>query len=492
MEGKIWGFRKIEKTRKYKDKIPYILYIFSVFLIFCFFSVFLNIKNMALANIQDNASYMIDFDLSKFDKQWLSPSIARLYNDYKKGKNIFQKDDIQINYVLSNVDKIQQMVSLLGFGEEMESLVKIINKYSYYKEDIFELLGSKEKKTYLIMLENVSEKRADGGFIGSFIKISLDWWHIINTKIYDAYYPLWEYCKNQNDVNLSDINDTDKWWSSCKNKFKLSSKVTEKPYNKFWYSTTFINSNIYWFTDLNGKSVIDLYSKIYKDKIDGVIFVKSNILEKLLSNGREIYWEMEFVNYLSGISNKVDKNAEDNNIKGLKGKKKDYLLSLNNILKNRKKEVLLNFIRNYDTIIKEGLIRLYLPEIWLGLSQELEKQNLIFKRDKSKFYLFDYNVGSDKSSKFLTTVVDINGTVYDEPYPLDLEKGINIINFEYEVYITDEYKDFIKDMELKYNVKLPDYSYLLEEEYVYKLIPILPENCVLLERKGNFMKIDCK
>gem|GEM_PF-3169178 len=36
-------------------------------------------------------------------------------------------------------------------------------------------------------------------------------------------------------------------------------------------------------------------------------------------------------------------------------------------------------------------------------------------------------------------------------------------------------------MELKYDVKLPEYSYLLEEEYVYKLIPILPENCELLE-----------
>gem|GEM_PF-2825276 len=52
----------------------------------------------------------------------------------------------------------------------------------------------------------------------------------------------------------------------------------------------------------------------------------------------------------------------------------------------------------------------------------MEEENLIFTRDKTKLYLFDYNVGSDKSSKFVTTIVDINGTVYDKSYPLDLEK----------------------------------------------------------------------
>ena len=491
MEEKIWWFRKIEKKQKDKDIFPYVLYIIFVFIIFCSFSIFLNIKNMALADNMDVENSMIDFDLAVFEKQWLSPSIARLYNDYKNGENIFQKDMIQIDYILSNTDKIQQMLSLFWFGEEMNTILDVINKYVYYKNDIFELLGAKEKKTYLIMLENISERRADGGFIWSFIKISLEWGHLLDMKVYDAYYPLWEYCKNQDSADITDINDTDKWWTSCKNKFMLSSKVEEEPYKKHWYSTTFINSNIYWFTDLNGKSVIDLYNKIYDEKIDGVVFVKSNILEKLLNNGREIYWEMEFMNYLSGKSDNVDKNAKSNEIKWLNWKKKDYLLSLNNILKNRKKEVILNLIRNYDDILKDWLIRLYLPELGEDLTQVLEKDNLIFKRDKSKFYLFDYNVGSDKSSKFLTTVVDINWTVYDKPYPLDLEKGLNIINFEYEVYISDEYKEFIENMESKYNIKLPEYSYLLEEEYIYKLIPILPNNCELLEMKGNTMQINC-
>ncbi len=341
------------------------------------------------------------------------------------------------------------------------------------------------------MLENVSERRADGGFIGSFMKVSLEWGHMVDMKVYDAYYPLWEYCKKQDAGTSDDINDTDKWWTSCKNKFMLSSKVNEEPYKKHWYSTTFINSNIYWFTNLNGKSVISLYNKIYDEKIDGVIFVKSNILEKLLNNGRGVYWEMEFMNYLSGKSDDVDQNAESDDIKWLKWKKKDYLLSLNDILKNRKKEVILNLVRNYDEIIDAWLIRLYLPDLWQDLSQILEEENLIFTRDKTKLYLFDYNVGSDKSSKFVTTIVDINGTVYDKSYPLDLEKWLNIINFEYEVYITDEYKEFIENMELKYDVKLPEYSYLLEEEYVYKLIPILPENCELLEMEWNTIEINC-
>gem|GEM_PF-3087682 len=75
---------------------------------------------------------------------------------------------------MSNTDKLQQMVSLFGFGEEMETIVTVVSKYAYYKNDIFKLLGSEEKKTYLIMLENVSERRADGGFIGSFMKVSLE------------------------------------------------------------------------------------------------------------------------------------------------------------------------------------------------------------------------------------------------------------------------------------------------------------------------------
>jgi hypothetical protein len=62
----------------------------------------------------------------------------------------------------------------------------------------------------LVILENTSEERPDGGFFGSFAKVSLSGGHLVDFKIYDSYYLLWKYCK-ENTPYLPKKN----WFEAC-------------------------------------------------------------------------------------------------------------------------------------------------------------------------------------------------------------------------------------------------------------------------------------
>jgi hypothetical protein len=76
-------------------------------------------------------------------------------------------------------------------------------------------------------------------------------------------------------------------------------------------STTFITSNIFGFTKLNAENIVKHYHKVFTDKIDGVIFVKSDILKYLLPEGEKVWWEMEYLNYKSKISDDIKKMSDD-------------------------------------------------------------------------------------------------------------------------------------------------------------------------------------
>jgi len=76
-------------------------------------------------------------------------------------------------------------MGLQKYGSAIELLASI----SQYKGDIFSLLGAEKPQTYLILLQNAAEKRPNGGFFGSFVKVTVSDAKITDLQFIDSYVP---------------------------------------------------------------------------------------------------------------------------------------------------------------------------------------------------------------------------------------------------------------------------------------------------------------
>ena len=302
------------------------------------------------------------------------------------------------------------------------------------------------------------------------------------------------------------------WFEAC-NKEWLSEKNDIKPFNGLFPSTTFITSNIFGFTKLNAENIVKHYNKVFSDKIDGVVFVKSGILKFLLPDGEKNWWEMEYLNYKSKRSEEVRREGmisddlsrwyQDDKLlgssksyqilsgvssgpilKGLSWKKRNYLLFLNNIL-SWKKQIFENFINNFDKIQKEGLIRAYFFNVSGKFNQFLQQNNFQLVWDKNKTYLFFYNLGFNKNSKFVDHLVDIDWKIYLNPTEFQLSAWLHKIQIKNIFRLNPFYENFLKQK------KVPKSSYLWSKSLNYKNLLILQKNCKLLNWEKDYYEVLC-
>ena len=463
---KQWWF---ENNKKHNKKIiflklwkgSFLLIIFTIFL--SFFS-FLNETVIAFKQNKkiDSKNYL------EFSYKYNIPSyLIKLLKDYKEWKNILKEDKVTFPFL---EDNMQLFLNLLWYGSYAKNITYIYNQFEPYKSDIFKLLGEDEKKTYIVIFENIWEERPDGWFFWSFMKISFYWWHLADLKIYDSYYLLWKYCwtswKN--------------WFDKCKNRKKLSLKNNLSPYDKIWPTTTFINSNIYGFTKLNWQRIIQHYNQVFPDKIDGVIFIKSSILKNLFPDWKKTIRKMEVLNALSKSSQKYQ---DDKVLKWLWWAKTAYLKYINSF---DKKQIILNFIKNYKKIVSSWQIRVYLSWISNKFENYLKQSNLIFYQKPSYTYLFFYNLWFNKISKFIDHVIIVDNKVYVNQKEFKLSKWIHTIRYKNILNEDLDYYDFLKEN------NVPKTSYLYDKKTIYKEILILPKNCKQQSKNDNVYVVECK
>jgi len=335
------------------------------------------------------------------------------------------------------------------------------------------------KKEYLIIFENTDEERANWWFIWSFIKITFSWWHLINYKIYDSYKIFYDICKKQNKNKKNPF-----IW--C-NKSAWSLKNNLKPYTKLFSKTTFINSNWFWFTDLNWKNIVNHFYNAYWIKVNWVIFIKSNILKYLFVNGKKLLRNLEIINYKSLMKYKkfwkITK-INNNHIMGNKWIKAKYLWTVYNLLKN-KKQIIINFIRNYNEIINNWLIQIYLPDSSIKFQNFLKEDNLNFYKQKWYGYLFFYNIGFNKTSKFIDHIIVVNKTTYVNPKKFKLYNWLNTIKYKNVLNTDPDYYKF-----LKHN-NIPKDSYLWSKLIKYKNLLILPKQCKTIDNLKSTYIVKC-
>ena len=86
-----------------------------------------------------------------------------------------------------DVVKLPWLVNAMPGKEELVSLRRVVGTAGDLVAILPELLGSKGKKTYLILFQNNMELRPTGGFIGSFALLTFDKGRLVNTEVQDVY-----------------------------------------------------------------------------------------------------------------------------------------------------------------------------------------------------------------------------------------------------------------------------------------------------------------
>ena len=460
---KTWGFEK-----KYIDKKTRFLNFWKgtvIFIVlFSFFSFFSFLNETVYAdktNILKKIEKLKNLDY--LHQKHIPSILAKFILDYKAWKNIL-KDKKAIIYL---ENKLDLLINISGYGALKKDIKYIYNQFKIYQNDIFDILWEKQKRNYLVIFANTDEERPDSGFFGSYAEVSFSGGHLVDFHIYDSYKVLFDTCK------VHSLN----WYQECDRK-KLRYYHNNKKFNKLFKYTSFISSNFFGFTDLNAKNIIHIYEKTYHKKIDGVIFVKSDILKYLLVDGEKTLWKMEVMNY---------KNLQLRRSWKLKQAiKTQYLNFTKNLIQKNKKTMIKNFIRNYKKIVSNGYIRVYLPFVSQKFQNYLKENNFVFYNDKKSAYLFFYNIGNNKNSKFVDHITEVNEKIYVNEIKFPLKKWKNIIKWKNVFNDNDDYYKFLE------REKVDKSSFLWAKNIIYKDLLIVPDNCKKRKLWERYYEIECK
>lgn len=167
---------------------------------------------------------------------------------------------------------------------------------------------------------------------------------------------------------------------------------------------------------MDGKHIQDLYQKIYETPIHGVIFITSDIVKKLAPRIQERLRERQFVN----ASIDIIRGEERSN------KKEQYITQVNDFFNQNKFGMIKSFIKQFDTIIIERDIQVYLPNTTPAIQNFLQKQGLNNKYSSTKLYLRDTNGSHNKMDEFLHK----QSTISQKDKGIILQSKDDIINIQ--------------------------------------------------------------
>lgn len=440
-----WFKKHLSKKYNFFEKI-HTWYIVLVILCYTIFALYHNVTQIVFSkqkhdifakNLQEIALYssIIDRDLAKFVL-----TLDVVSQSYLSWENVFRTHAWEIEYILAYILKNKHRLSEYGF-EKYNSLIDFISSFYPYRKEIYNLFWSQKKVNYLVILQNDSERRPNGGFFGSFALVTMENGFISYLKVIDSYWP--------NYIAPNAYILAPSW----------SSSFLQDP--KIW----FISANKFWFTSLDGKNIKDLYEKIYPEDIKGVIFLRSSFFESLIPWFNEKLWEWQFVNASIDIIR----------WKQLPNKKEIYIKEINEFFDKNKLKIFQKFVNNFDQIKTQNYINIYLSNVNSGIQNIIEKNHFKTSFKSGFLYSWDANNSFNKIDKFVTKnlqvknsswsiIIDTNKDIID--FSL-LKKWLYRVRITYTLTLTENYKIFIKNLEKKYNISLWQ-----REQYILGINPI--------------------
>lgn len=362
----MFWFRKPVKQKK-----PILLIIASV-LIFGFmyvaFGLVDDIMHFSSKNVSDQislwrrVSWVVDGDISNF----LS-SVDKVWQSYSSGGDLTQVQS-DLDNIMDFLSTNKELISRLP--DQYRPFATFLSNLAWYKSQIYDILWFSEKKIYMFVLQNTSEARPNGGFFWSYAIVQIYRWKVEDYKVFDAYYP--QYINSGAKVTLA---------PAYADIFNAQ--------NGIW----FISSNVYWFTDLDGGNIKLLYEKTFPwQKLDGVFFLKSDLVEKILPGISDKLITRQFLNA------NVDQIADDDPL----NKKELYIKDIQAYIQSNLNQIILYSLQNFDLITQDNGLNIYIPRADRDFRSFLASHNLINVFDPSKIYVRDFNLAYNKIDRFVS------------------------------------------------------------------------------------------
>jgi len=416
------------------------------------------VSNMVLSNnkidVFKESLWQMAFYTRTFDKE-LSKFLLTLEDiiqSYDKWENIFLQKKNEIDRCREYIENNREYLKKVGFAN-YDKLINFLSDLRPYQSEIFDLLGKKEAFNYLVILQNTNEKRPNGWFFGSFAFIKIHEWRIQELEIVDAYYP--DFIAHRTRITAPERTAP----------FLPDRKIG------------FIAGNKFWFSDIDGKNLKDLYelmfnktyemrkveqtmqpelyNKVLHQNIKGVLFIRSDLLEHFFPSFRQKARERQFLN--------ASVDLIRNEIRG--NKKEIYIQEIKEYFDTQKNNIIKNIINRFDEIANRQYITTYFSNVSTGFMDVLTKHHLTNTFDADYLYFWDTNASYNKIDGFVTKYITIldkqwmlvqEGKNMDVLYIGNLDNGTYTITIRYEFSIPDFYVRFIKDMEKKYEIAITD------------------------------------
>ncbi len=445
------------KKRRKKTSWKILVFFSTLLFFFAFFSFIHNATNIFINQKPIDIftkdlkwfavySWIINKELWKFVL-----NVDDIVQEYNKWENPFLDKKEAIDeawlYIAENKAILQNR-----WFDKYNSFFNVIAELYPYKEEVYKLMGDQEDMNYLALLQNVGEKRPNGWFFWSFAFLSLKKAKVKDIGIVDTYFP--------NHIAPYSF---------------LKAPIRSIPY----LGTTnigFVAANKFWFTNIDGQNIKTLYEKIFNEDyneeirnktaytdlqrtltdkyIKWIFFLRTDMFEEIIPDLQRKIRERQFVNASIDLIRGEVRNH----------KKELYLNEVNQYFKENQEEIIKAIINNFDKIIEEKKINIYLSNTSHWLNQVLEKYGLQNNYQKSKIYLRDTNNAYNKADRFITkeVVIQQHGKVIMHELNNDivdisaLKPGIYELQILYHLNIPNEYKRFIKELEKKYSIKLTE------------------------------------
>lgn len=439
------------RSRRAKMSIPFAILLLLCFIFFSFSSNISQIvggKNK-IDVFQENLNQVafsfrpIDKNVSKF-----LLTIDDLITSYMSGDNILQTKTKEIDECFTYIQQNKEYLKKLWFGD-YEAIMNLVSDLQKHKSELFDLLGAKQSQNYLVILQNTNEKRPNGWFFWSFAFIKVQGWHIKTLEIVDSYYP--DFIAYRTRIMAPA-------WTAP---FLPDRKIG------------FIAGNKFGFSDIDGKNLKDLYElmfnktyemwkvqqtmqpdlyeKLLGQNIRGVVFVRSDMFEKLLPWFKSKVREWQFLNAtVDLIRNEMRGNKKELYIKGVK----QYLAA--NAFTIAK-----NVVNKFSEIANHQFLTIYLSNVSTGFNWLLDQNKLSNVFTPTNIYFWDMNASYNKIDSFVQKTITINDSKGNTLRETDqdivstdkLESGKNYtVTINYKLSIPTQYRDILKGFEKKYGV----------------------------------------
>lgn len=357
-------------------------------------------------------------------------AIDRIAKQSRSSQALRRQDRASVRQLL--VQKSWRLVSALGL--QATETMGYLSQIAAQEDDWFSLLWFDSPQTYLIALQNTAEKRPNGWFFGSFLKVVIDRGAIAQRTLIDSYVP--QVLRPNTFIDGPS---------------RLTNFLPDQEIH-------FVGANKIGFTYHDGANIKKLYERAYLgEQVRGVIFVSTDLLTYIEPELQSRVRERQFINAATDLIRWAN----------LPGKKENYLRDVSSLLQSQSIWLLRRVIANLDDVIDQRKINIYLEDVSHPIHRALRESHLTTRFEEDHLYFWDSNISFNKIDTFVSKEIRI----FDTQGNLMIQSDRDIVSIaslpswsyrvviSYRLAVPDSYRSFIQQLADLYRITLSEREY---------------------------------